>query len=149
MFCPNCGAQNNDGGMFCSKCGMRLENADQTPQPINNQMEQQPQQSASMQSSNNIEQPNQTYINKAVNPNMKIWAILSIVIPIIGLIWYWFIGLSFYIAILIAAAGFVFAQKGEMASKKMAIAGKILNGILAGMAIVMLILQLILIFGNK
>lgn len=86
---------------------------------------------------------NSNYVQQAVNPNMKKWAILSIVVPVAGMIWYWFIGLSFYLAILIAAAGFGFAQKGEMANKKMAVVGKVLNGMLCAMAIIMLILQLI------
>ncbi len=153
MICSNCGTQNDQGVVFCSNCGMRLENAVQPQQPfsqqsvenlIDNQMYQQ--QNVNMQYANNI--PNQDYINKAVNPNMKKWAILSIVVPVIAIIWYWFIGLSFYIAVIIAAAGFGFAQKGEIANKKMAVAGRVLNGILAGMAIIMLIIQLITAF-NK
>ena len=52
------------------------------------------------------------------------------------------------VAIILAAAGFGFAQKGEMANKKLAIIGKVLNGILAGMAIVMFILQLINAFNS-
>ena len=75
---------------------------------------------------------------------MKKWAILSIIVPVVAIIWYIFIGLSFYLAILIAAAGFEFANKGEMADKKLAIIGKIANGILVGMAVVTLILQLII-----
>ena len=138
MICSNCGTQNNQGEMFCSKCGMRLEQ-----QPINYQTDQQ---NGNMQYSNNNGIPNQNYIDKAVNPKMTKWAILSIIVPIAAIIWYWFIGLSFYIAIFIAAAGFGFAQKGEMSNKKMAIIGKVLNGILAGMAIVILIVQLIEIF---
>lgn len=91
---------------------------------------------------------NSNYVQQAVNPNMKKWAILSIVVPVAGMIWYWFIGLSFYLAILIATAGFSFAQKGEMANKKMAIVGKVLNGMLCAMAIIMLILQLIEAFSQ-
>ena len=88
------------------------------------------------------------YVQNAVNPNMKKWAILSIVVAVAGLVWYWFIGLSFYLAILIAAAGFGFAQKGEMADKKLATVGKVANGILVGMAVVMFILQLIGAFAS-
>lgn len=36
-----------------------------------------------------------------------------------------------------------FAQKGEMSNKKLSTIGKVLNGILAGMAIVMLALNII------
>lgn len=91
---------------------------------------------------------NSNYVQQAVNPNMKKWAILSIVVPVAGMIWYWFIGLSFYLVIIIAAAGFSFAQKGEMADKKLAVVGKVLNGMLCAMAIIMLILQLISAFAK-
>ena len=71
---------------------------------------------------------------------MKKWAILSIIIPAIAIVWYLFIGLSVYIAVIIASVGFSFAKKGEVSDKKLALVGKILNGILVGLAIVMLIL---------
>ena len=164
MFCSKCGFQNNQGEMFCKNCGTRLEsnNQQQAPQNPTNQfiqpqqssqpdMTQQPQQNVNPQVSNNYSNNgtlSQNYIDKAVNPNMKKWAILSVVVPAVAIIWYWFIGLSFYIAIMLAAAGFGFAQKGDMANKKLATIGKVLNGILAGMAIVMFILQLINAFNS-
>jgi len=174
MFCSKCGFQNNQGEMFCKQCGTRLDDGVQQQvqsnntnqfiqpqqsnqpdmmqqQPMNNQQYQQPQQNINPQVSNNYSNSgtlDQNYIDKAVNPNMKKWAILSVVVPVVGIIWYWFIGLSFYIAIMLAAAGFGFAQKGEMANKKLAIIGKVLNGILAGMAIIMFILQLITAFNS-
>ncbi len=95
---------------------------------------------------NNYGNLNTDYVQNAINPNMKKWAILSVIVPTSAIIWYRFIGLSFYIAIFIAATGFEFAQKGEMTNKKLATIGKVLNGILCGMAIVMLILQLINVF---
>ena len=124
MFCTKCGTQNNNGEKFCKNCGILLEN---------NQNQQ--------YSNTNGTDPN--YVNKAVNPNMKKWAILSIIVPVIAIIWYIFIGLSSYLAILIAAAGFGFAKKGEMANKKLATIGKVANGTLTGLAIVMFILQLL------
>lgn len=147
MFCSKCGFQNNQGEMFCKNCGTRLENNNQQQAPQNptNQFIQ-PQQNVNPQVSNNYSNNgtlSQNYIDKAVNPNMKKWAILSVVVPAVTIIWYWFIGLSFFIAIMLAAAGFGFAQKGDMANKKLATIGKVLNGILAGMAIVLFILQLI------
>lgn len=175
MFCSKCGFQNNQGEMFCKQCGTRLDSGvqpeqvqqnntnqfiqpQQTNQPdmmqqqsMNNQQYQQPQQNVNPQVSNNYFNNgtlSQDYIDKTVNPNMKKWAILSVVVPAVAIIWYWFIGLSFYIAIMLAAAGFGFAQKGEMANKKIAVIGKVLNGILAGMAIVMFILQLISAFNG-
>ena len=174
MFCSKCGFQNNQGEMFCKQCGTRLDNGTQQQtqpnntnqyiqpqqssqpdmmqqQPMNNQQYQQPQQNINPQVSNNYSNSgtlDKNSIDKAVNPNMKKWAILSVVVPAVAIIWYCFIGLSFYIAIILAAAGFGFAQKGEMANKKLAIIGKVLNGILAGMAIVMFILQLINAFNS-
>lgn len=167
MFCSKCGLQNNQGEMFCKQCGTRLENNNQQvqqsnqfiqpqqnlnnnqpdlmQQPMNNQQNINPQVSNNYSNNGTL---NQNYIDKAVNPNMKKWAILSVVVPVIAIIWYMFIGLSFYIAIMLAAAGFSFAQKGEMANKKLATVGKVLNGILAGMAIVMLILQIITVFNS-
>lgn len=152
MFCSKCGFQNNQGEMFCKNCGTRLENNNQQQAPQNptNQFIQ-PQQNINPQVSNNYSNNgtlSQNYIDKAVNPNMKKWAILSVVVPAVTIIWYWFIGLSFYIAIMLAAAGFGFAQKGDMANKKLATIGKVLNGILAGMAIVLFILQLINTFNS-
>lgn len=171
MFCSKCGTQNINGGQFCKNCGTILNNNQQSTnqgQYSNSQMSNQ--QSMNQEQYSNNQMPNQqpinqgqysnnqiynqqpqnnnvtlnaNYVDKAVNPNMKKWAILSVVIPIAGIIWYCFIGLSVYLAIFIAACGFGFAQKGEMANKKLATAGKVLNGVLCGMAIIMLILQII------
>lgn len=166
MYCSKCGTQNLNGERFCKNCGSLLENSqqgqqfnnmnnqnDQMTQPINNMN-----QTANQQTVYNYQQMNgqyqnntavnQNYVNQAVNPNMKKWAILSIIVPVAGMIWYWFIGLSFYLAIFIAAAGFGFAEKGKMANKKLATIGKVCNGILIGMAVVMFILQLIGIFAQ-
>lgn len=134
MFCTKCGMQNNNGEKFCRNCGVLLEN-NQITQQMNNQSQEQVNFNKGLDSK---------YINQAVNPNMKKWAILSIIVPIVAIIWYVFIGLSFYIAVFIAVAGFSFAQKGEVADKKLSIIGRVANGILVGIAIVMLVLQLIL-----
>lgn len=132
MFCTKCGAQNNNGERFCNKCGSLLQNAQYPQQTVNGEN--------SQYSSGGL---TPDYINKAVNPNMTKWAILSIAIASVGIVWYWFIGLSVYIAAFLSAAGFSFAQKGEMSNKKLSTIGKVLNGILAGMAIVMLALNII------
>lgn len=171
MYCSKCGSQNVNGERFCKNCGSLLENnqpqevvnniSSQFQQPVNNGMMEQPvnnyqqttnqqvmyNQPSNSQYQNNNSGLDQNYINKAINPNMKKWAILSIIVPIIAIIWYWFIGLSFYLAIAIAAAGFGFAEKGKMSNKKLATIGKVLNGILCGLAVVMLILQLIATLG--
>lgn len=160
MYCSKCGSQTINGERFCKNCGYLLENNQQQfINNINNGQNQQPmvngtngqsgynyQQSINQQSVNpNL---NSNYINQAVNPNMKKWAILSIVVPIVGIIWYWFIGLNLYLAIFISAAGFGFAEKGKMASKKLSNIGKVCNGILVGLAIIMFVLNLILAINN-
>ena len=163
MYCSKCGMQNLNGDRFCKNCGYILENNQQVnninnqnvqaTQSINNMSQltnQQTvynQQQINGQYQNNID-VNQNHVNQAVNPNMKKWAILSIVVPVVAMIWYWFIGLTIYLAIFIAAAGFGFAEKGKMADKKLATIGKVCNGILVGMAVVMFILQLIGVFAQ-
>lgn len=132
MFCTKCGTQNSNGEKFCKNCGVLLDSSQPSQQP-NNQ---------DQQVQNNNGGLNQNYINQAVNPDMKIWAILSIVIPVVAIIWYTFIGLSFVIAMFIAAAGLACAKKGELSNKKLTKAGKIMNGILIGIAVLMFIIQL-------
>lgn len=155
MNCKNCGIQNMNGEKFCKNCGVLLEN-NLSQQPINNQVTNENYQNNNIgvqpnQQPINSQALNQNYqnnINYALNPNMKKWAVLSVIVPIAGIVWYWFIGLSFYLAIFIAAAGFGFAEKGKMANQKLALIGKILNGVLCGMAVIMLILQLIGAFAS-
>lgn len=132
MYCSKCGFLNNNGEKYCKNCGILLEE-NQVQQPTTNNVDNQ-------QFQNNTGNLSSTYVNNAINPNMKKWAILSIIIPAIAIVWYLFIGLSVYIAVIIAAVGFSFAKKGEVSDKKLALVGKILNGILVGLAIVMLIL---------
>lgn len=141
MFCTKCGTQNNNGERFCRNCGVILENV-QTSQQSNNIN------NGNQQYSNMNGGLDSNYVNQAVNPNMKKWAILSIVLPVVAIIWYIFIGLPFYLAVFIAAAGFGFAQKGEMADKKLATIGNVANGILAGLAIVVFVIQLITAFSK-
>lgn len=132
MYCSKCGFLNNNGEKYCKNCGVLLEE-NQVQQPTTNNVDNQ-------QFQNNTGNLSSTYVNNAINPNMKKWAILSIIIPAIAIVWYLFIGLSVYIAVIIASVGFSFAKKGEVSDKKLALVGKILNGILVGLAIVMLIL---------
>jgi len=153
MFCTKCGSQNANGERFCNKCGCLLEN-NQPQQPVNNMNAQQPMNNY-QQPMNNYQQPmnqqytsnngnlNPNYVNQAVNPNMKKWAIFSIIIPIIGFLWFLFIGIPIWIAVALAATGFSFAEKGKMASKKLSTTGKVLNGIFVGFIIVAYILTVI------
>lgn len=144
MYCSKCGSQNVNGERFCKTCGTLLEN-NQPQQQVNN-MNGQVQQPMNQQYSNNNGGLDPKYVEQAVNPNMKKWAVLSIVVPVAGIIWYWFIGLNLYLAIFIAATGFGFAEKGKMANKKLATIGKVCSGVLVGFAIIMFVLQIIGIF---
>lgn len=139
MYCSKCGFQNMSGERFCKNCGTLLEN-NQPQHPVNYINSQEEQTVYNQQYQNDNVNLDSNYINQVVNPNMKKWAILSIVVPVVGIIWYWFIGLSFYLAIAIAMVGFSFAKKGEVADKKLATIGKVLNTILCIMAVIMLIL---------
>lgn len=130
MFCGKCGSENNANERFCRNCGNLITGQ----QFLNNQ------QPVNMNNQSGNLAPN--YVQKSVNPKMTRWAILSIIVPVAGIILYMTIGLSFYLAMLIVAAGFGFAQKGEMSAKKLATVGKVANGTLAGIAIISYILLL-------
>ena len=149
MFCNKCGRIIEENTKFCGGCG--------TPVPIQNNIQQneniaQNIETPNIQQNNNVNQNNenygqaqansnynQTYQNydNKVNPNMKKYAIGSIVIPVISIIVYWNIGLTIYIAILLAALGFNWAKKGRLYNKTLSTIGYVLNGILVGMTILM------------
>lgn len=124
MICNKCGIQNNNGEKFCNNCGCLL--------PIESQ-------NLNVNMQNNMQNNNfnENYINQATNPNMKKWAILSIIVPIVGIIWYCFIGLTSYTAIFISLAGCGFAVKSMRSNKTLSIIGEILNLILCILAIIM------------
>ncbi len=149
MFCSKCGTEANPNERFCSSCGTLVANTN-APQS------QQPTEQIQPQSNNNVtqqefgsiqnNQPNsitQEEITQGLNPDMKKWAILSIVTPAAGIALYFWPGLSFWIAVLIAGAGLEFAKKGKMADPKLAKIGEVLNYILFGIAIIMLIIILL------
>lgn len=136
MFCSKCGIQLKSGEKFCSHCGYLIENNDQ-------EVEQK------IFENNNIKSGNINSSANAVNPNMKKWAVLSIVIPIVSIIWYWYIGLSIYMAMLFAAIGLNFSKKGELADKKLSNIGRICNYILIVITILMFIINLTMYFLNK
>lgn len=121
MFCKYCGSSINNEDKFCIGCGRLVQNNEST-------------------TIENHEEIKTAYMEESINPNMRKWAVLSIVIPVVAIIWYIFIGLSFYIAVLIASVGLSFAKKGEMADAKLAKIGTVLNYILMIIAVIMLIL---------
>ena len=127
MFCSKCGFQSSQGEIFCKQCGSRLEST----------------QSQLTQDDSKIANTNEIFVDSTPNPSMKKCAILSIILPAVSIIWYWYIGLSVYIAIFLAVSGFSFAEKGQVSNKKLATIGKVLNGVLFGLALVMLVFHLI------
>lgn len=137
MFCNKCGRIIEEGAKFCGKCGTPVS------VPVNNIINSQSNINERVENSNN--QLNQNYYNNEqnqnydniVNSDMKKYAIGSIVIPVISIIVYWNIGLSIYIAILLAILGFNWAKKGRLYNKTLSTIGYVLNGILVGMAIFM------------
>ncbi len=146
MFCKKCGTLIEEGTRFCGNCGTPVEIVQQQD-PSNNS-------NNPITSLNNNVSSNDTYNNQGninynpnnenydniINPSMKKYAILSIVIPSVALLVYFIIGLSFYIAILLAIVGFSFAKKGKMYSKRMSAVGVALNTILTVVACIMLVL---------
>lgn len=128
MFCNKCGTQNNNGEKYCKKCGFLLDDIQMFSQVNNENI------------NNDYQDPEvnkgleQIYINQVVNPKVKKWAVLSIVVSAVGIFWYIFMGLNFLLAILIATVGFKFAKKAENdeSCKKMVKIGTAMNGILIG-----------------
>ena len=147
MDCFKCGFTNLPSDRFCKKCGAFLEsnysesinNINQVQQPIDNTSNEL---INNQQFNSTSVNSNCNYVNKEATSNMTKWAILSIIVPIVAIIWYWFIGLSTLMAIVIAALGFEFSKRGELTNKKLANVGKIFNGIFVGIIIIMFIINL-------
>ena len=125
MFCTNCGMQNNNGEKFCKICGVLLEN-----QQINEQ-----------QVINDIQNPN--VVNNSTNKDTKKWAILSIVLPIIGFCYSYFIDGALVVVLLIGSVGYLFAEKSKDDYKELSKVGKILNNCYVLFVIVIYILSII------
>lgn len=133
MFCSKCGSENVNGSKFCKKCGWLLENAQQN---LDNNY-----QGYTNQSGITI---NQEYINNAVHPNMKKWAIISVIAPSVGLFMTFFTGISLYVFVFLITLGFTSAKKGKTSNEKLASTGKILCWILVGLYAVTFIGSVIL-----
>lgn len=140
MTCSNCGTQNNDGNKFCTNCGAFFATSIKQANDIN--------QSTDNQNYSN-EINTQNNINNKSNNKTKIWAIISIIIPIVGLIIYTFIGLSFFNALVIGCFGHLFARRGKLDEPKLAKIGSILNDIFVGICLVMYTIRLIIVLNGK
>lgn len=147
MFCSKCGRIIEENTKFCGGCGTAV------PAPNNTMSQENVIQNKEEQNYNTYVDQGQVqtnYYNQAyqnydniVNPSMKKYAILSIIIPAVSIFVYLFIGLTVYIAILLSALGFNFAKKGALYSKKLSKIGYILNTILVVMAVLVWIMLLI------
>ena len=145
MFCKKCGNVVEEGVKFCGKCGTPVEmtnnygqgtvsnNINSTINQNTNQMNNQ-KQGATI----NYNEKNANYDN-IVNPSMKGYAIASIALPIVSILIYWFIGLTAYIAAILAGLGYMCANKGKAYSKKLSVTGYILNTVLLIMIVIAII----------
>ncbi len=148
MFCKKCGSFVENGASFCGKCGTPIDSQLNT-ENINNDFKEKEKMQENLDITSNVTNENannnqqnkyydsQQNYNNIVNSDTKKYAIGSIVIPSIAIIIYWFIGLSVYIAILIATLGFNFAKKGTSYSKILSNIGYVMNIILMIIAIFM------------
>lgn len=130
MFCNNCGRVIEDNSKFCGKCGAKIEES-----KVDNNIENL---KVEVDSNNSEESSNQNYKDRTEQTAKK-EAIASVVIPSIGIFAYIFVGLTVYIAALMATIGFRFAKGGKEYSKPLSIIGYVLNGILCAMALIMYI----------
>lgn len=134
MYCPKCGFQNVNGELYCKNCGNILEENQNINQQINNIQQNQTENVSNKQYSKNIE--------NTIYPNMKKWAIFSIILPIIVILVFLFYKISFFLIILSCSLGFSFAKKGAISDKKLAKIGYILNGVVSIIAIIIFIILL-------
>ena len=154
MFCKKCGYFIEDDSKFCTNCGSKIDNITDNvntnlQQTItNNTQTKSDDMNANPQNnlkSNIAQEQNNTssnYIN-SLDKNAKIYAILSIAIPAVSLFIYFFIGLSFIMAILLVAIGFSFTKKSYGYNSKMTNISIVLNIILAITAVLMYIVTFI------
>lgn len=141
MFCNKCGRKIEENTKFCSECGEPVQNyvkqnenieALNTQQNYNENKNNENYEQTQVNANNN--KASQNYDN-IVNPSMKKYAVLSIIIPAISIFAYIFIGLTVSIAVLLSILGFSFAAKGALYSKKLSKIGYVLNTILVLMAV--------------
>lgn len=156
MFCNKCGRIIESDSKFCGGCGAPVPIPNNIKQNVNmaQNIEKTSIQQNNSENQNNDGQAqvntnyNQTYQNydNIVNPSMKKYAILSIVIPLVALFLYFFCDLTVWLAICLSAIGFSFAHKGKLYSEKLAKIGYVLNTILLVVAVLIWIILLLIFF---
>lgn len=163
--CNNCNTNYNGGG-YCPSCGTLLTEI--VSSEINNSNNYQGQMNFNNQSNVPINDDKQlisnnssnSYNNDIPNNNQNVannekqfdsvakkddkkYGVISIVIGAGGLIFYFFIGLSVWIALVLCSLGINMANKSKLSAPGLSKCGMILNIILGIVAIVMWILLLI------
>ena len=143
MNCPKCGMINKDDAAFCGQCGEKL-NTPVNNMAMNNQstMNQQTALPTMNQQTAQLQNVTITPQQQNLDPSMKKFATLSVVIPSIGLFFCLFIG---FIPVLAWALGGMcvgFAKKGKAADPKLAKVGMILSYIFIAMGFVLFFMAL-------
>ena len=178
MNCPNCGAQVSQNDRFCTSCGsvLKNENNQVNDQSVTRQDYVANNVNSNIDNGSNQVVNSQNYGNANFNPvgynqtsyaqgnynvqstnysqnvndsDSKVCVILSIIIPIVMLIFKWFVGTSLYIDIIVATVGLTLAKKGEASSKPLSITGMVLNIIFIVLAVVFFIFSLLLVASIK
>ena len=143
MNCPKCGMINKDDAAFCGQCGEKL-NTPVNNMTMNNQstMNQQTALPTMNQQTAQLQNVTITPQQQNLDPSMKKFATLSVVIPSIGLFFCLFIG---FIPVLAWALGGMcvgFAKKGKAADPKLAKVGMVLSYIFIAMGFVLFFMAL-------
>ena len=129
MFCNNCGS--SVSGNFCPKCGNKVEKVDQNNLGVNNVSNMNNNYISNNVPNNNFNVSNNMHNNMAnmIENNKKQndkYAVLSIIMPIIGIISCFV--LSIIAGLICVITGYEFARKGKFSTKaNMAVVGKVLN----------------------
>lgn len=143
MNCPKCGMINKDDAAFCGQCGEKL-NTPVNNMTMNNQstMNQQMAQPTTNQQMAQLQNVTITPQQQNLDPSMKKFATLSVVIPSIGLFFCLFIGFIPVLAWALGGMSVGFAKKGKAADPKLAKVGMVLSYIFIAMGFVLFFMAL-------
>ena len=134
MNCPKCGMINKDDAAFCGQCGEKLNT------PVNNMTMNN--QSTMNQQMSQLQNVTITPQQQNLDPSMKKFATLSVVIPSIGLFFCLFIGFIPVLAWALGGMSVGFAKKGKAADPKLAKVGMVLSYIFIAMGFVLFFMAL-------
>ena len=134
MNCPKCGMINKEDAAFCGQCGEKLNT------PVNNMTMNN--QSTMNQQMSQLQNVTITPQQQNLDPSMKKFATLSVVIPSIGLFFCLFIGFIPVLAWALGGMSVGFAKKGKAADPKLAKVGMILSYIFIAMGFVLFFMAL-------